>query len=124
MWIYRRATGSLVRETPGELDKLIGIGYSGRDEGLNNPAMESDRNIGPIPAGRYTVGGFHSEPVFGPVVARLTPFESNVMYGRSGFMIHGDNAEMDHTASHGCIVLPLEAREAMRDSLDNWLTVV
>lgn len=123
MWTYDQKTG-LIERTWNQQRRRLGPGYSGHAEGLNNPDMQADKDTGPIPRGRCTIGGFHSEPVFGPVVARLYPAEDNEMFGRSGFLIHGDNAAEDFTGSHGCIVLPREVREAIADSMDTWLEVV
>ncbi len=86
--------------------------YSGHGEGVNNPAMESVPNVGPIPAGVYSIGPA-KDPVdqLGPIALPLTPIGGQEMFGRSAFFIHGDNAAMDHTASDGCIILPRSARE-------------
>jgi hypothetical protein len=32
------------------------------------------------------------------------------MYGRSGFLIHGDNSKRDNSASQGCIIVGPDAR--------------
>lgn len=93
--------------TSGELyDGLIfeGRGYSGHGPGLNNPAMEGFADVGPIPAGRYAIGPPHTHGELGPLAMRLTPINHDA-HGRSGFFIHGDNSLMNHTASHGCIIL-------------------
>jgi hypothetical protein len=45
------------------------------------------------------------------------------MFGRSGFLIHGDNAEMNHTASDGCIILSHDIREQIDESEDRVLIV-
>ena len=39
------------------------------------------------------------------------------MQGRSGFFIHGDNANMNHTASNGCIILGPAERQAIVSGL-------
>jgi lipoprotein-anchoring transpeptidase ErfK/SrfK len=39
-------------------------------------------------------------------------------------MIHGDNATMNHTASHGCIILSHDFRQKISDSGDTSLEVV
>jgi hypothetical protein len=41
---------------------------------------------------------------------RLEPDAGTDTRGRAGFLIHGDNTAMDHTASHGCIILPRATR--------------
>lgn len=97
--------------------------YSGHGAGLNNPAMEADADIGPIPAGRWRiVEWFDHYENKGPCVARLEPVGHNA-HGRSGFLIHGDNQLGNNTASHGCIIAGPTIRHAMRDSGDNQLEV-
>ncbi len=46
----------------------------------------------------------------GPFTIHLSPDQSNAMFGRGGFLVHGDNAEVNHTASEGCIIMPRLAR--------------
>ena len=83
---------------------------------------------GPLPVGIYTMGPWYDDkpgPTSkGPIVTRLTPSPENEMYGRSGFMIHGDNDAMNHTASDGCLVAGHGYRAAMAASADNLLDVI
>jgi hypothetical protein len=46
------------------------------------------------------------------------------MYGRSAFLIHGDNFQNDRSASSGCIILPRTVRETVWDRGDHLLTVL
>ena len=69
-------------------------GYSGNHEGYNNPDRVQDHNIGPIPPGTYDIGPAFTHPLAGPITMRLTAHAGTNLYGRSGFMIHGDT--MDH----------------------------
>ena len=101
---------------------MIGSGYSGCGEGLNNPAMESDPGIGPIPRGNWTIGTVYDDPHLGPCVMHLDPV-GDPPYGRTLFRMHGDNASMDHTASHGCIIMARSIREAVSASSDTDLVV-
>lgn len=98
--------------------------YSGHGDGLNNPDMEQDRGIGPIPRGVWTIGTWEDDPHLGPCVARLAPAGSTEAFGRSGFFIHGDNARMNHSASDGCIIVPHDLRERMKTSGEMQITVV
>lgn len=121
MWTYVITTGAL-RNPDGE---TAGFGYSGFGEGLNNPAMQNVHDVGPIPEGDWTIGRFFDDPGGkGPLVAHLTPAEGTETYGRSGFMVHGDNKAMDHTASHGCIILSRNLRETLIASSDRALKVI
>jgi hypothetical protein len=82
---------------------------------------------GPIPRGAWTIGEFFDDPGGkGPVVAHLTPCEGTETFGRSGFMIHGDNQALNHSASEGCIVAPRFIRDqiAAEVSVCNALEVV
>lgn len=123
MWTYQQRTGSLLK-ADGE---CLATGYSGFGADKNQPADESVKDLGPIPEGRYAIGlpqcvvepGPH-----GPFVLPLTPLPSNQMFGRAGFLIHGDSIEHPGAASHGCIILPRPVREAIAGSADNQLEVV
>jgi hypothetical protein len=54
----------------------------------------------------------------------LVPDPRNVMHGRGSFLIHGDNAAMNHTASDGCIIMARPIRETIDASRDRELQVV
>lgn len=111
MWRYNQTTG--------ELTLVLGPGYSGHDEGRNNPAMQAVRSVGPIPTGLYQIGPGYDTKSMGPLAIPLTPVGHNAL-GRSGFFVHGDNK--DHNASHGCIILSRSAREMitrLRDVMDS-----
>lgn len=86
-------------------------GYAGNGPGLNNPQAQGQQNVGPLPQGDYMVGGFTTRR--GPATRRLTPDPSNNMQGRAGFLIHGDNAAQNNTASEGCIIVPRDCRDAI-----------
>ncbi len=97
--------------------------YSGYGPGLNNPAMEAVPDIGPIPAGEWQIMVWHDHyEDKGPCVAQLEPVGHNA-HGRTGFLIHGDNAAQNHTASHGCIIAGPSIRAAMREAGDTDLIV-
>lgn len=119
-WKYSQSTGELVNPTGSG----VGIGYSGRGAGLNSPAHQSVADVGPIPQGEWVIGSFFDDPGGkGPIVAHLVPASGTETFGRSGFMIHGDNAELDHTASEGCIILPRVVREMVMASSVRGLIV-
>jgi hypothetical protein len=100
---YSQSTGNLTCTNNATSQQLLSCrGYSGRGAGLNNPAAQNQLNIGPIPRGDYTVGAPNNRR--GPVTRPLTPNPNNNMFGRSGFLMHGDNSNQNNTASKGCIV--------------------
>jgi hypothetical protein len=51
----------------------------------------------------------------------LAPAVGTDTFGRSAFLIHGDN--LTHTASHGCIILRREVRVQINQSTDRELIV-
>jgi len=103
-FLYVQSTGAIYRPD----GSWLADGYSGRAQGLDNPEMEAVISTGPIPTGIYTLGDVNDEK--GPYTIRLIPASANDMHGRSGFLIHGDNKEVNHTASEGCIIMPRLAR--------------
>jgi Protein of unknown function (DUF2778) len=119
MWIYRQSTGALEQD-----GCAVGKGYAGTPEGRNNPELQTVSNVGPLPAGKYSIGKPCDTVDHGPFVLRLTPDNSNRMFGRAGFLIHGDSKKAPGTASHGCIILPRGVREKIALSGDCILTVV
>lgn len=121
MWTYDISTGVM----SGPLGQRF-VGYSGAGHGLlsgrNNPAMQGVVGKGPIPVGRYVIGAPRNDVHTGPYTLDLDPLPTTETHGRSLFRIHGNNAEND--ASHGCIILPPDARRAIWQSGDDDLSVV
>jgi hypothetical protein len=101
-----------------------GCGYAGRGVGKNNPLMQNVSNVGPLPAGTYTIESPVDTETHGLYVLWLTPDPMNEMFGRTGFGIHGDSIDNPGNASEGCIVLPRITREAIWESGDRQLLVV
>lgn len=120
MWVFEQSTGKM-HDASG---KVLAQGYSGRGEGKNNPAMQTVPCVGPIPIGTYTIAAPRDGTGHGPYAMRLSPDETNQMFGRAGFMIHGDNVHAPGTASEGCIILPRDAREQLWKSGDFRLEVI
>lgn len=119
-WVYEQATGRLRLNTV-----FVGTGYSGHGAGLNDPAAQNQPNVGPIPLGSYSIGPVHTPPDhLGPDALPLLPDASNQMFGRFGFFIHGDNENLDHTASNGCIILAHDIRSQIAAGSDKTLSVV
>ena len=117
MWTYSIQTGCMSHD-----GLRIGSGYSGRDDGRNNPKFAAVQNVGPIPPGKYTIGPEYNHPHLGPCVMNLEPLKGTNTFGRSLFRIHGDNSQ--HDASHGCIVIGPACRRAIAASPDKVLEVV
>lgn len=103
---------------------LLCFGYSGKGNFKNDPNSEALHNRGPIPQGRYFIGDPIDTVTHGPYVLPLTPAPDNVMYGRSGFLIHGDSITDPGNASEGCLVVAHQYRVAISISGDYELQVV
>lgn len=80
----------------------IWTGYSGHGRGRNDPDFETIHDVGPIPRGEYVFGKPIDHPALGPYAIPIHPQPTTNTFGRSGFYLHGDDAE--HDASLGCIV--------------------
>jgi hypothetical protein len=117
-WTYEQKTGRLL------LDGVyVARGYSGHGAGLDNPGLESVAEVGPLPCGTYEIGVAFTHPKLGPTSMRLTCTAGDE-FGRSAFLIHGDNSQLNHTGSEGCIVLPHAVRVVIAASEDRELIVV
>lgn len=119
MWKYDQSSGELTRD-----GKFVARGYSGHQLGKNNPGLEGKVAVGPIPRGMWKFGAPVNRPqTIGPFAMPLTPVGHNAL-GRSGFFCHGDSARAPGTASHGCLILARNVREAIWASGDRDLEVV
>jgi len=120
MWTYVQETGELLQD-----GQHVDAGYSGCDEGKNNPAMQAVHNMGPIPQGDWTIiGPPFNTPDHGPNVLRLEPAAGTNTFGRDGFLMHGDNKNFPGTASQGCIIMGPNTRQRVWSSNDLDLEVV
>jgi hypothetical protein len=115
-------------QSAGELSHngtLVSRGYSGNGRGVNNPAMQDAVAVGPIPRGDWRMTALRlTGASTGPYTIVLEPEPGTDARGRSAFRIHGDNAKLDRSASHGCIILPRNVRELIWKSGDRELEVV
>ena len=117
-WTYSQGTGMLYDPDGTH----IATGYSGKGKGKNNCGLQHVRNVGPIPQGVYTIGQPYKSAKVGPFALPLTPHPDNEMFGRSAFLVHGDNRT--GTASEGCIILGRMVRDRLNYSMVRTLTVV
>lgn len=120
MWTFEIASGKLFDDNGMLLDKA----YSGFGKDKDIPQDENVPNMGPIPPGYYTFGEVENSSTHGPFAIPLIPDVDNQMFGRSGFMIHGDSILDPGDASKGCIITSLNARTTMYGSEDHRLHVV
>jgi hypothetical protein len=120
-WTFKIATGEFI-DPQGHV--LSSTAYSGHPPHVNDPTAFKIPMQGPLPPGVYGIGNPRNPPDhLGPVAMPLHPTASTFLYGRSGFFIHGDNAQMNHTASDGCIILGRAIRDMIAESADRQLTV-
>jgi Protein of unknown function (DUF2778) len=122
MWVYVQRTGELLHD-----GILVGRGYSGHAQGLNNPDMQMVPDVGPIPAGAWAICGPPMQTSeHGPYVLRLEPEPGCLVFGRAGFLMHGDEVENPgmELASHGCIVVSRVVRSRVWQSGDYSLEVL
>lgn len=94
--------------------------------GVNEPSLQDEPYVGPIPEGLYLIGEPINTIKHGPYALPLTPDAANQMFGRSDFMVHGDEIANpgQHLASEGCIILDRNLREQIWASGDRQLNVV
>lgn len=119
MWTYNQANGQL---SHGGV--AVGMGYSGaKPDGYNNPSMQNVHDVGPIPQGFYTIHEPFDSPAHGPFAMPLEPDPANEMFGRGGFLMHGDSIENPGHASEGCVIMPRSVREEVWKSGDRELQV-
>ncbi len=112
-WVYKQSTGELFLN--GEMKAT---GYSGNKEkgGLNNPKKQDEAFVGPIPRGAWTIGKPYMHTTKGPNSMKLAPVNPKLTK-RDNFLIHGDNEELNQTASDGCIILGPDQRKLIIDKL-------
>lgn len=124
MWIFAIKDGLFLRDSPSGVEVLCRTAYSGVPEAKNDPSKQTVPNVGPLPTGAYWIGGVSENKEHGPLAIRLIPIPQFAMYGRGGFLIHGDSIEHPGSASHGCIILPRSIRERLIASADRGLLVI
>jgi hypothetical protein len=120
MLTYNISTGEL-RDENG---LIVGEGYSGKGNCKDDATACELHNLGPIPPGIYSMGEPEDTVTHGPFVIPLTPSPENTMYGRSGFLMHGDSIIAPGTASDGCIIMSRTTRERAAQEGDHLLKVV
>jgi len=111
-YTYNRYWGIFTRPAlaPNVTPELCGYAYSGHEGALNDIHKQNIQGIGPLPAGTYVISRIYDDPERGNHTCELLPQTTNKMYGRSGFLIHGDTTAEAHNASDGCIIAPFSVR--------------
>lgn len=118
-WQYSQRTGNLSHN-----GTFVATGYSGRGAARNNPDEEASPFVGPIPRGRYSIGGPRNSEQTGPHVMELSPVGHNAR-GRDSLQIHGESSDgIPFNSSSGCIILPRPVRETISGSGDQYIEVI
>lgn len=121
---YHVRTGLLeqvIRPAEGDVPTMyrsIALGYSGHLAALNDPDSERLIGMGPIPRGTWRMSAPRDHAQLGHYAIPLTPSDETDTHGRTGFYVHGDSKYRNQSASHGCIVLDLHAREELGAAID------
>lgn len=123
-FLYEQSTGCFYLADSQDGNSLIARGYSGQGGSRNEPSHEDRQARGPIPRGLWRIHPAIRHTRLGRVSIPLTPKVDETALGRSGFYIHGDNAERNGSASTGCIILPYDVRLFIEGSGFGTLTVV
>lgn len=124
MWTFESSTGKWFDPSGTFLVKGYAGGNCGKNpEGINNPELQGEKSIGPLPEGLYGLGELVLESHLGKYAISLVPDPANKMLGRGGFFVHGDTTPGGR-ASEGCIILPRPNREALWSSKDRKVNVV
>ena len=100
------------------------VGYAGRGDFKNRPDAQCRVGEGPLPRAVYRVAPPTDHPRLGPLAFPLFPVDRSGMCGRSGFFVHGDSRRNPGNASHGCIILSRDHREALIEFRVRMLEVV
>jgi hypothetical protein len=128
MWTYFSDTGEML--TPK--GTTMGFGFAGHGAGLNNPAQQSVKGVGPLPVGDYKMTGWvEKDPRLGLGVIILEALDPTTQFGRDGFRIHGPVDWNTHGmnaflhSSDGCICIgSTSSRYYIWTSMDRLLRVV
>jgi hypothetical protein len=119
-WTYSQGTGQLT-DPDG---RVVAVGYSGHGAGRNNCEMQNVKGVGPIPQGFWVMGSPYNSKKVGPFAIPLKPVPGTNTFGRSAFLIHGDNQKGDRSASNGCIIVSRSIRNLVVDSGVKVLRVI
>ena len=119
-WTYSQGTGKLY-DPQG---KHVHTGYSGYGQGRNSCEWQGAVAKGPIPQGWWDIGKPYNSKNVGPFSMRLTAREGTQTFGRSAFVLHGDNGDKHLDESKGCIIMPRRIRERVWNSGVHLLRVV
>lgn len=123
-WIWSQSKGTVTNTSnPGV---VVGSGYAGHGNGVNNPSLQGVQGTGPLPQGGYTIQPQQTNITGTGVILqssmRLSPDPTNNMLNRAGFLIHGGNMNTQ-ASSAGCIVLQPAVRNIIGGSGDYRLIV-
>lgn len=116
--LYSQDTGGLYLCDESDNRVLLAFCYSGAPGFVNDGSKETEIGKGPIPRGLWRMDVAYHDRTKGPCTIPLFAIRAGASpdgfpYGRSGFLIHGDNRTGNRSASRGCIIAPRYARECI-----------
>ncbi len=95
MLTYEISTGQIY---DGTMNPVGSPGYSGFPPHVNDADAIQLADIGPIPTGLWNMVEMITKGAAqGPYVIRLEPAPGTLVYGRSGFLCHGDGLKMNYS---------------------------
>jgi len=120
---YVQSSGQMIDEDEKGNRTVLGTGYAGAPEALNDPEKQDKKHQGPLPRGKYAIGPQQDNGDLRQSL-RLTPDPANEMYNRSGFLIHGPHDDDKRDSSTGCPVFSKDIRDKIANSGRKVLRVV
>ena len=120
--VYQQQSGQLTCSDESGKTVVDEKGYAGRSFAKNSPASQNLMFAGPIPLGRWFIGGVKNSK--GPLTITLTPAPETNTYFRDLFRFHGDSRAHPGEASEGCIIMSRPTRQTIANSSGSTLRVV
>lgn len=139
-WIYNQRRENGTPQATGVLTDPTGVEYvsgattyriySGIDAGLNDPDMQGEVDVGPIPRGYWLMSRVVPKPNLAAPVIELKwlggPEPFSPLRDKNTFLIHGEGTGTPWTSSNGCIIAPsMQVRQVIaNDYIGSVLKVV
>lgn len=108
-FLYKQITGEFFHALGASNHQLLAVGHSGFGVGFNDPVSQTLDRVGPIPRGVYVCQRMRLSRRVGAKAIPLIPWETNHMFGRTGFYICGE--ENGPASGEGHIVVPASVRD-------------
>lgn len=119
---YSQSTGEITQTLSDGTEKVLGTGYAGAGDYINDPSAQDKPFLGPIPQGRYDIGLPYKNAKTGPYTMNLDPQKGTNTFGRDAFRMHGGDF-INFSSSEGCIIAPPNVRTLVNSDPDRVLNV-